>query len=102
MAAIDRVRGGPRFLYAHLCYLVLRKAIGLEISQAPPRIAETRPLAPRPLIGLGRLLLLSGSLKGVAERHMQIGGCRRCGQQLAIQRNRRLVFSEAKARGCVE
>ena len=54
------------------------------------------------MIGLGGLLLPSDGLQGVAERHMQFGGLRRLGEQPAIHRDRRLVFSEADARGRVE
>ena len=102
MVAIDRLCGRCSFLGAHVRDLVLRKAIGLEIGEAPPGIAEARSGGRRHLVGFDCLLPPSDGLKGVAERHVQFGGPRRRGEQLAIQRDRRLVFSEADARGCVQ
>src|ERR1035438_10016427 len=66
--------GRRGFLRARVRDLVLRKAIGLEIGEAPPGIAEARSGARRHLVGCGRLLLPSEGLEGVAERHVQIGG----------------------------
>ena len=63
MVAIDGVRGRRGFLGAHLRDLVLRKAIGLEIGEAPPGIAEARSGGGRHLVGFGRFLLPSDGLE---------------------------------------
>src|SRR5262249_35648286 len=102
MVAVDGVRGRRGFLGAHASDLVLRKAIGLKIGEAPVSIAKARSGGRRRLVGLGGLLLPSYALMTVAERYMQFGGRRQLGEQLAIQRDGILVFSEAGARGRVE
>jgi hypothetical protein len=84
MIAVDKVCGRCGFLGEHLRDLVRRKAIGPEISEAPPGIAEARFDGRRHLVGFGRLLLPSNGLKDVAEGPVKIGGARRRGQELAI------------------
>src|SRR5215472_6871513 len=102
MVAVDWVRGRRGFLGAHASDLILRKAMGLKIGEAPVGIAEARSGGRRRLVGLGGLLLPSDALITVAERHVKFGGNRQLSEQLAIQRDGILVFSEAGARGRVE
>src|SRR5260370_2937921 len=89
MVAIDGACGRYRLLGAHALDLVLRKATGLEIGEAPPGITEARFGSRRHLVGFGRFLLPSDGLKGVAERHVQIGGSRRRRPQFATPADRR-------------
>ncbi len=68
MKAIDgaytfRRLGGPQ-----PPQLLIGEAVGLEIREAPVRIAEIRPTRRRPAVGLDRLLAPSEGLQRMRDR----------------------------------
>src|SRR5215472_11989353 len=87
------------FLGAHLCDLLVREPISLEIGETPPCVAETRSHGRSGPVRLDCLLLPSHAPKGVAESNMKLGGLRRRHQDLAIQRDRLVVSPQPRPCG---
>src|ERR1700722_14882620 len=100
--AVDERRVGRRLFGAHARDFLLQEAVRLEVRQTPVRIAVVRPRSGGGAVGLDRLGAAAESLERMRDRKMQVRRPRRPDEEIAVQRNRLVVFAETDAGGGVK
>ena len=99
MEPVVDLRIGRGLRGAHVCDLIVRKAIGLEVGQAPVGVAKAGPNCGRRPIGLDRLLPPTERFQGVRNRQMELGRLRCLDEEFAIELDGSLVVTEADPGG---
>src|SRR4029077_510952 len=77
--------------------LCIAEAVGLEVGETPPCIAEALARRSGGVIFGNRRCLLAESLHGVRDREMQLGGVYRTRQQRPVELDGTFVLPEADA-----
>src|SRR5207302_8778372 len=95
---IDELRGVGGLDLAHARELLVREAVGLQVSEAPVGIAEVRPRRRSGPVRLDRLRLVSLRLECVRNRKVQLRILRGLGEELPIHAERFRVVAEPDAR----
>ena len=86
---------GDGFRGAHVRELLVPEPIGLEVRQAPVRIAEVRPAGRRPMVRVDRRLTPAECLLGMRDRQMQIRIRRAAAQQFLVESDGAIMFAKA-------
>src|SRR5437764_11083380 len=100
--AVHETRRRGRLLTAHARELLVREAGGLEVGEAPVRVAIPWPHRGGLAVGLDRLRLPAEGFEGVADRQNQVRSLRAVDQQLAVHLQCLLMPAEATAGLAVE
>lgn len=95
MDAVVGERLGCCFSGLHGGDLSVGEAVGLEIGEAPVRVAEARACRSGGAVRRDRGVDLADGLQRVPEPQKQVGRRRRIGEQPAVERDRCLVIADA-------